>query len=321
MRTTGDLGEGIRTNVLNNAQRKERIMANLSDSQVRQYSANIYQVAQQKGSRLRDKVTIETLNGEIRFFERVGTTQARAKTGTFEDSPVIATPFSRRAIIPHDYDWGDMIESLQKLKTLIDPASAIVTAGGYALGRSIDDEIIAAATGNAYSGKDGTTTVALPSTQKVAVTVGNGGSGNTGLNLAKLIAAKSLFGMNDVDLDDPSNELHMAVSQKQLDNLLAVTEIKSTDYNTVKALVEGKVDGYMGFKFVRTQRLAVASNIRTCFAWAKSGISVAIPQEINAKVTERADKCFNWYAYAALSVAAARMEEEKVVEVSCDESV
>lgn len=293
----------------------------ITTAEIKQYSANIYTIAQQKGSRLRAHVKIEDMQGGKKFFERVGTTTARRKTGRFEDSPIIETPFTRRAIIPHDYDWGDMVENFDRVKTMIDPNSPIVQAGGYALGRSMDDEIIASFGGNAYSGVDGTTTVALPSGQKVAVTVGNGGSGNTGLNLAKLIAAKSAFGMADVDLDDPENELKMVVSQKQLDNLLAVTEIKSVDYNVVKALVEGKIEKFMGFTFIRTQRLVVSSSIRLCYAWAKSGVVMALPQDITTEVTKRADKSFNWYAYAAMSIAAGRLEEEKVVEIACDESV
>lgn len=38
-------------------------------------------------------------------------------------------------------------------------------------------------------------------------------------------------------------------------NLLRETEVSSYDFNNVKALVEGKIDTFMGFKFIRTQRL------------------------------------------------------------------
>lgn len=293
-------------------------MADLTVAEVKQFSANLYQLAQQKGSRLRDKVAKEDMTAEKKFFERIGPTTARRKTGKFEDSPIIETPFTRRMLIPHDYDWGDMIETMEKLKTLTDPASGIVRAGSYALGRSIDDEIIAAATGTVYGGKEGTDAVVLPDSQKVAITVGGGG-GNVGLNVGKLLAAKSIFGKNEVDLDDPENQLFMAVSQEQLDDLLAIEQVTSADYNTVKALAEGKIDTFMGFKFVRTERLTKVTTNRTCFAWAKSGIALALPLDIRTEVTKRADKCFNWYAYAALSVAAARVEETKVVQVNCEE--
>jgi hypothetical protein len=145
---------------------------------------------------------------------------------------------------------------------------------------------------------------------------------NAGLNIEKLIAARSRFGTNDVDLDDPENKLYLAVSQQQLDDLLNETEIKSSDYNTVKALVKGEIDTYMGFDFVRTQRLALDSttDIRTCFAWAKSGICLGVNKDSKTNISERADKSFATYVYACMSTGATRMEEEKVVEIPCDES-
>jgi hypothetical protein len=49
---------------------------------------------------------------------------------------------------------------------LISPQSEYAQAGAFAMGRAMDDAIIAAATGNAYGGVAGGTTVALPSGQK-----------------------------------------------------------------------------------------------------------------------------------------------------------
>lgn len=289
-----------------------------------QFGANVYQLAQQKGSRLRGLVSMQELTGTKRYFERVGATTARKKTGIHQDSPHIETPWDRRAMTPVDYDWGELLGTdFEKAKMIVDPMNPNVQAGGFALGRSIDDEIIAAATGTVYTGATGTTPVVLPETQKVAVTLGApSGFTNAGLNLAKLIAARSLFGKADIDLDDPANELYMAVTQQQLDDLLAVTEVKSSDYNIVKALADGTVKRFMGFTFVPTQRLVknTSTDIRTCFGWVKSGIAVALPIDIKKSVNQRPDKCNEWYAYAELSVAAARMEETKVVEIACDES-
>lgn len=297
----------------------------LTNAMVRQFGANLYMLAQQQGSRLKGLVTVEDLTGEKKTFTRVGTTVARRKTGRNEDSPIIETPLDNRSIIPHDYDWGDMVDTMEKLKTLTDPMGVMAKAGGFALGRSMDLEIIDAMVGNAWSGKDGTTPVALPAAQKIALTVGNGGSGNVGLNVAKLIAAKSRFGKADIDLKDPENKLYMAVSQSQLDDLLAITEVKSKDYNTVQALVEGVVNNYMGFEFIRTELLPKAdtgsnTNTRSCIAWLKSGVALALPMDITHWVKERTDKCGNLYAYASMSVAAGRLEDTKVVEVYCEEA-
>jgi hypothetical protein len=62
----------------------------------------------------------------------------------------------------------------------------------------MDDVIIAAATGTAYTGVDGSTSTAYDTGMTVAVTTRDTGvsSANYGLNIAKLIAAKELLDAN-----------------------------------------------------------------------------------------------------------------------------
>ena len=287
---------------------------------VDQFGSTLQMLAQQKGSRLRATVGSESVRGNQAFFDQLGSTEARIRTTRLGDSPLISTPHARRRVTMLDYEWGDMIDDEDKLRTLIDPANGYVQAGMWALGRAIDDVIIGAATGTAYTGVSGATAVPLPATQKIAVTVGGTGGASLGLNIAKLIAAKSLFGKNDVDVE--AGNMTMVVSQQQLDDLLAITEVRSSDYNSVKALVRGEVDTYMGFKFVRTQRLTLDSTtgIRTCFCFVKDGIRLGLGQDMVSRVAERADKSFNWYAYAKMTLGGTRMEEVKVVELACDET-
>lgn len=295
----------------------------VTTSFVKQYSANMSMLAQQMGSRLRDKVRVENLVGEEMYIDQIGSVEAQEVTSRHGDSPQIDTPHSRRRVAGTPIEVGDFLDTFDKVQMLADPTSQYVRAGVYALGRKMDDFIIEAATGTAYTGKTGTTAVVLPSTQKVAVTVGAAsGYTNSNLPIEKLIAARSLFGQNDVDLDDPENKLYMAVSQEQIDALLAEVEVTSADYNTVKALVKGEVNSFMGFEFIRTERLALDSStdIRTCFAWAKSGICLAVNKDITTEIQKRADKRFSWYYYATCMAGASRLEEDKVVQISCDQS-
>ena len=293
--------------------------AQITTAFVEQFKNNVYLLAQQKGSRLRSCVRNEDITGETAYFEQIGAVEAEDITTRHGDSPLMETPHARRKVTPIDSDWGDLIDKLDKVKMLIDPTSPYALSAAYALGRRTDDHIITAATGTAYTGKAGTTSTVLPSTQKVAV---NLGGSNIGLTIAKLIAAKSLFGQNDVDIDDPINHLYFAVSQQQLDDLLNTTEVTSADYNTVRALVKGEVDTFMGFEFKRTERLALNSStdVRTCFAWARSGICLGVNADMQTEIAKRSDKRFSTYVYACMSQGATRMEEEKVVQVLCDES-
>ena len=110
------------------------------------------------------------------------------------------------------------------------------------------------------------------------------------------------------------------MSSSQIQSLLRTTEVTSADYNTVKALVAGTVDSFMGFKFVRTQLLTVTSCIRECAFYPRSGIVLAMAQDITTRVDERADKNYTTQVYVKGSFGASRMWEPKVLRVKCDET-
>ena len=95
----------------------------------------------------------------------------------------------------------------------------------YAIGRAMDDSIIAAALDSASTGKAGATSTALPAGQKVAV-----GSQATGLTIAKLVSAKKILDQNNVD---PSIKRFIAVHPEQVEDLLNSTTVTSSDFNTV----------------------------------------------------------------------------------------
>jgi hypothetical protein len=279
---------------------------------VRDYHSTLTHLAQQKGSRLRKAVRVDSITGEYGFYDQLSATAAVKKTSRHMDTPLISTPHARRMVTPVDFIWADLLDSLDKVKMLTDPASQYAQSGAWALGRSMDDQIIAAANGTSLTGVDGGTSTVLPSAQKVA-------AASAGLTLAKLISAKEIFGENDVDED---LKLWLAVRQAQISDLLGVTEVKSADYNTVKALVEGSVNSFMGFEFIRTQRLSANSGATGYYnlAWAEDGILLALGADIMVKIEQRPDKNYAWQAYAQMSVGATRMEEEKVVEIDVIES-
>lgn len=283
----------------------------ITTAMVEQYKSNVVLLSQQKGSRLRSSVRIESVTGENAYFDQIGATAAQKKTTRHMDTPQIDTPHARRKVSIDDYVWADFIDKEDLIRTLIDPTSPYALNAVAAFGRSMDDVLIAAASGTSYTGKTGGTAVALPSGQKVA-------EGNTGLSVAKLIAAKGIFWTNDIDEDIP---LHIAVSSKQLQDLLNENKATSSDYAAVKALVKGEIDTFMGFTFHRTQRLSIdSSDIRTCLAWAQDGLLLGLGADIHTNISERADKNYLTQVWCGMTIGATRMEEKKVVEIGCDET-
>ena len=275
-----------------------------------QFSANVQLLSQQTGSILRGGVEEESVTGEKAFFDQVGAAAAVKRTSRHGDTPMVETPHSRRMVTMDAYEWADLIDDADKVRMLIDPTSTYARAAAAAMGRAMDDAIIEAATGTSKTGKSGGTSTTLPSAQQIA-------GGSADLTLAKLIQAKKILDSNSVD---PSIPRHIAVSPDQIEALLNTTTVTSSDFNTVKALVQGEINTFLGFQFHVSNRLAKSGNDRTCFAWAQDGIKLAVGKDVTSRIDERADKSYSTQVYYCASFGATRMEEEKVVSIICDES-
>jgi len=277
---------------------------------VEQYKSNVFHLAQQKGSKLRDAVRTESIVGKSHFFERIGSTAAVKRTSRHADTPRVDTPHSRRKVTMDDYDWADLIDDSDKVRLLISPQSEYAKAGAYAMGRTMDDVIIAAATGNAFGGVSGGSPIALPAGQKIA-------HGSTGLTIAKLISAKEKLDAANVDPDEART---LVCSAKQISDLLGTTQITSSDFNSVKALVQGDIDTFMGFRFIRSERLGTDSNgNRQVLAFTNTSMGLALGKDIQTKISERADKNYSTQVYLCMTIGATRVEDEKVIEIACTE--
>ena len=280
---------------------------------VNKYRSNFIHLAQQKGSRLRNFVRVnEGVVGKADHHDRLGSTAAQKMTSRHADTPLISTPHSRRKVVMEDYNWADLVDKADKIKMLSDPGSEYMTAGVWAMGRTIDDLILAAMTGNAtsVSSTDATSSVAPPSAQKIA-------HGSAGMTMAKLREARKILRAADIDVDE---DLYLAISADKIDDLFAEsgTPIISVDYNEKKPLVEGSISYFMGFNLIHTERLGNDSNDnQQVMAWAKSGVGLSIGQNIETKISERPDKNYSMQVYAQMSLGATRIQDNHVVEIAC----
>jgi len=283
---------------------------NVTTAFVQQYSANVQMLSQQMGSLLRNAVDTESVNGEKAFFDQVGQAAAVLRTSRHADTPLVETPHTRRMVTMSDYEYADLIDDSDKVRLLVDPTSTYSRAAAAAMGRAMDDIIITAALGTSQTGKDGSTSTALPAGQKIA-------HGSAGLTIAKLVSAKELLDAASVD---PSIPRHIIVSPKQISDLLNNTTVTSSDFNTVKALAQGEINSFVGFNFIVSNRLNTDSNSdRQVIAFAQDGMKLAVGKEPAARIDERADKSYSTQVYYCQTIGATRMEEEKVVEIACNE--
>lgn len=292
----------------------------IPENMVVQYANNFRTLYQQRLARLRPWCQIESgIVGASKSVERMGKAEAYDITSRHADTKFVEVPHSRRWIDLVDKGWAELIDKLDKVRLLADPTSGYAAMAVAGLNRQIDDLIINAARGNARTNVG---LSVLPSTQKIAV-------GGSNLTLAKLLTAKEILDSNEVD-DDASMAMDgqsgseqtarvIVVNAKMLTNLYGTTEIKSIDYNSVKALAEGRINTFLGFTFVRTERVAKDATATTGYAlaWSRSCIALGIGQEISTSVDKRPDKNNAWQVFADMSMGAARLEDEGVVEIAC----
>lgn len=288
---------------------------------VQTYRSNIEIQFQQKGSRLRNTVRVESQKSEFDFYDRIGPVDAVEIQSRHSDTPLLETPHTRRRVGMRDFDWADMIDRPDKIRMLADPTSSYTQNAVYALGRKMDDIIIEAATGTASTGKDGGSSLTF--SQDGGQTVANnyveqGGAVISNLTIGKLRRARYLFDKNEA-IDD-GDSLTLVCTASQIQALLRTTEATSSDYNTVRALVNGEINTFMGFNFLRTERLNKTSATRHCLAYPSSAITLAVGTDVTVDVGPRRDKRNNTQVYVCASFGAVRMWGEKVIQIDCEEA-
>lgn len=292
----------------------------VTTAHVQGYRAAVEFLTQQKGSILRACVREEPMHSKREFFDQIGVGAAQKKTSRHSPTPRMDTPHSRRSLVTSYYEYADLLDKDDALRTIADLDNKYAIAAMWALGRAMDDEIIAAVDATAYTGENGTTTTSFDNNMIVDVQTRDAGvaAADYGLNVAKLIEAKRLLDAGD---NDPDEERFIAPNARQMSSLFKTTKATSADYNTVKALVEGKIDTFMGFKFKMTNRIGTDGNSddKVPF-WVKSGILLGVNQNMVVDIGPRRDLSMATQVYAANDIGATRMQESKVGYIECDVS-
>ena len=287
--------------------------ASITNAHIEQFKQNVYTRAQQRGSRLSDCVSMEMVTGKLHNFERIGATSVTEKTVQHAPTPQNDVPHDRRQVVLRDFHWAEKIDRNDDYKTIIDIEGSYTRMGVAAVGRKKDELILAAALGNAQAKVPGAnqgeytiTNVVLPATQVVPVAASK-------LTIEKLHQTREI--LLGADVDEEYDQMVIACNAHQLESLLRTTEVRSADFNTVKALVQGQLDTFMGFKFKRTQITPNDGTNDNAVAWCKSGIGLAVGREMTAKHSERDDLSYSHQIYLEFSCEATRIEEEKVVRI------
>jgi hypothetical protein len=296
---------------------------------VDQVKDNILMLSQQKPAKLRVTARMEDVTGDTMFVERLGPKEAQLRGARHGQTPISDADHTRRQLLMADYVVpADIIDKPDRLKMLIDPQSPYAINQAFSLNRQIDDVVIDVLGGITRGGHTGSTIInnydigecRLIESDGTIVAAGSDWSDKTetALTIAKLLTCKQL--LDDAEIDD-ERQRYFLCNPFNINQLLNTTEVKSSDYNTVKALSMGQIDTYMGFKFIKSTRL-VADDTDTgatkCYAYAQDAIVLAIAEEPTVDISLRPDLLNSTQVYSTLSIGATRVEGPAVVGILLD---
>lgn len=266
----------------------------LFDAEVKQ----AYQSSRALAGLTRERTNVE---GNQVKFPKIGKGTATVRVPQTDVTPLNVT-YSQVTATMSDYIAAEYSDIFSQQKVNFDERRELVQVVGNAIGRRMDQLVIDALNASATS-------------LTVATTIGGAG---TNMNIEKLIEAKKLLDANNV----PSEGRCMIIHANNLAGMLGETEITSSDFATVKALVSGEVDTFMGFKFVtlgdRDEGGLPLPSTRTCFAFHKDAMGMGIGMNQKSEINYVPEKT-SFLVSSMFSAGAVAIDDEGIVKISCTE--
>jgi hypothetical protein len=276
---------------------------NLSTAFVTLFDAEVKQ-AYQASAVLRPAVRIRSgVEGSTYKFPKIGKGVAQVRIPQTDVTPLNVT-YSQVTATLSDYIAAEYSDIFMQAKVNFDERREIVKVVSNAIGRRQDQLILDALTASSAS----------------SVSNDIGGS-DTNMNVAKLRAAAQTLNTNNVPMDNR----HIIIHASSLASLLAETSVTSSDFNTVKALVQGEINTFLGFTFHvlgdRTEGGLIkdGSNDRTCFAFHKDALGLAEGIAPKTEINYVPEKT-SFLIASMFSAGAVAIDDEGIVKIVCRET-
>ncbi|MBQ9835494.1 MAG: hypothetical protein IJO34_04140 [Akkermansia sp.] len=304
-------------------------MADIEQNYQIKYTEKWGSYLQQEASRLDKYVTVENgLTGKMVTFDQYGLLAFEEKVSRMGQTVLMEAPTLRRVMYPHIYTKAVGFDEFdaKKLANIDVPVSKTIEGLRAAAGRCMDKVMLDAFLGENYIGENGTMPVAFSENQIVESDyVDSGSAVDSNLTVAKLRKALAMLHKAEAWNEERrayGDELVLACTSSQIDSLLREPQVSSYDYNTVRALAEGKVDTFLGFRIIRTELLPLDAETgeRSCLAWVKSKAQFGIWDDFKVKISVRDDLDEALQIRAKFACGATRLQEEAFVKIQCTES-
>lgn len=273
------------------------------------FTDNVRNVITKQGGLIYPYVTHGSYRGEkVQVVQFIGPVEFIERDTPYADTKLTELEHTSRWITGREFDVAVLIDRLDTLKMIYDPTSPYVERFRQAHERKRDTIIAEKFFAVAKSGKAGDVDVPY----KTANTVVDGG---TGFTLAKLRSLRKLMKKRLLDLR--SIKPLILVNGEAVDDLLGETQVTSSDYAAVKALVDGEVNYFMGFQFIPYEDyngvgIPAVSTVRTSPVWVPDGMHYGTWQDLVITISNRPDKNNIKQIHGTFTAGATRLEEDKV---------
>jgi len=265
-----------------------------------EFDAEVKQAYQGSG-KLRGTVTYRSgVTGDTYKFRSMGKGMAQQRPAASSDvTPMDISHAQQTATLTNWYapEYTDIFDAAE---VNFDEQRELAMVIASALGRREDQLIIDAiddATGIAGTVSEDT------------------GGTNSGLNVAKERNAKRLLDAKGV----PPGDRFLIHTAGQLEDLLGETQVTSSDYNTVKALVQGDLDTFLGFKHILIEDrdegdLPDESSEQRAFAYHKMAVGHACGIDVKQETNYIPEKV-SWLANGILKCGSVARDANGIVEI------
>lgn len=269
--------------------------ASITNAFEKKYSDDVHHLFTQRGSKLRDSVRFHSgVKGSTYDFHRLGTLTAasRAAGSSAEVTGLDATSSTVTATLA-DWEVPIYAQKFDQLKTSVDQVKEYQVETVTAMGKRLDDTII---------------TALNTATTTLTTTAG-------GLTYAKLLEAVTFFNSNDV----PEEDRYFVLGAKQLSDALAIQQLTSGDYMAIGAIMNAGVGKALGMNWIMSTRLPLNTTNRTCFAFNKKAVGVAMGMDITTEINyipQRVSHLINTMG----SFGAVVIDQTGIAKMTCSEA-
>jgi hypothetical protein len=266
----------------------------LFDAEVKQ----AYQANRALAGVTRERTNVE---GNQVKFPKIGKGTATVRVPQSDVTPLNVT-YSQVTATMSDYIAAEYSDIFHQAKVNFDERRELVQVVGASIGRRMDQLVL-----------DALNAASSPST--VGTDIGGVG---TNLNLAKLLAAKKALDTKNV----PSEGRCAIIHANGLASLLDETEVTSSDFASVKALVQGELDTFLGFKFItlgdRDEGGLPLPSTRTSFFFHRDAVGMGISMNQKTEINYVPEKT-SFLVASMFSAGAIAIDDDGIVKVSTTE--